>query len=245
MARVTFENVGKKYGKLWALREFNARFEPGETVSVIGPNGSGKTTMIKCLLGLVHSSTGTITVNGERVGPDPEYRHNVGHMPQISRFPNELKIGQLIDLMDDIRDSNKGRSEGALVKELGVDGMMDKRLGTLSGGQRQKVSAVLAFRYSPSVLVLDEPTAGLDPMSSQIVLQAVRDIKREGCTVLITSHLMDEVEALADRIAYLQDGTLRFLLPPEEIVTATGHSRLSKAIPAMLIAKNKTHVESL
>lgn len=245
MARVTFENVGKKYGKLWALREFNARFEPGETVSVIGPNGSGKTTMIKCLLGLVHATTGTIMVNGERVGSDPEYRHHVGHMPQISRFPNELKIGQLIDLMDDIRGSNKGRSEGALVKELGVDGMMDKRLGTLSGGQRQKVSAVLAFRYSPSVLVLDEPTAGLDPLSSQIVLQAVRDIKREGCTVLITSHLMEEVEALADRIAYLQDGTLRFLLPPEDVLEATGQSRLSKAIPAMLISKTKTHVESL
>ena len=242
MSRVTFENVGKKYGKLWALREFSARFEPGETVSVIGPNGSGKTTMIKCLLGLVRSSTGTITVNGEHVGPDPEYRHHVGHMPQISRFPNELKIGQL---MDDIRGSNKGRSEGALVKELGVVDMMDMRLGTLSGGQRQKVSAVLAFRYSPSVLVLDEPTAGLDPLSSQIVLQAVRNIKREGCTVLITSHLMEEVEALADRVAYLQDGTLRFLLPPEDLLAITGEKRLSKAIPAMLTTKTAAHVESL
>ena len=245
MSRVIFENVGKKYGKMWALREFNARFEPGETVSVIGPNGSGKTTMIKCLLGLVQATTGTITVNGERVGRDPEYRHNVGHMPQISRFPNELKIGQLIDLMDDIRGSNKGRSEGPLVKGLGVDGMMDKRLGTLSGGQRQKVSAVLAFRYSQSVLVLDEPTAGLDPLSSEMVLNAVREIKREGCTVLITSHLMEEVEALADRVAYLQDGALRFLLPPEELLAATGQKRLSKAIPAMLTTKIGSHVESL
>lgn len=245
MSSVIFENVGKKYGKLWALREFNARFEPGETVSVIGPNGSGKTTMIKCLLGLVQATTGSIIVNGERVGRNPEYRHNVGHMPQISRFPNELKIGQLIDLMDDIRGSNKGRSEGPLVKSLGVDSMMDKRLGTLSGGQRQKVSAVLAFRYSPSVLVLDEPTAGLDPLSSEIVLQAVRDIKREGCTVLITSHLMEEVEALADRVAYLQDGTLRFLLPPEDLLAVTGEKRLSKAIPAMLTTKTKAHVESI
>ena len=112
------------------------------------------------LLGLVHSTTGTIMVNGETVGPDPSYRHHVGHMPQISRFPNELKIGQLIDLMDDIRGKDQGRAEGPLVRDLGVDAMMDKRLGTLSGGQRQKVSAVLAFRYAPSVLVLDEP-AGL------------------------------------------------------------------------------------
>jgi Cu-processing system ATP-binding protein len=245
MSRVTFENVGKKYGKMWALRDFSARFVAGETVSVIGPNGSGKTTMIKCLLGLVRATTGTITVNGERVGRDPEYRHHVGHMPQISRFPNELRIGQLIDLMDDIRGSNKGRGEGALVKELGVVDMMGKRLGTLSGGQRQKVSAVLAFRYAPSVLVLDEPTAGLDPVSSEIVLQAVRDIKRDGCTVLITSHLMEEVEALADRVAYLQDGTMRFLLPPEELLAATGQKHLSKAIPAMLTSHIASHVESL
>ncbi|MBP8824579.1 MAG: ABC transporter ATP-binding protein [Flavobacteriales bacterium] len=245
MARVIFENTGKLYGSMWALRELNARFEPGETVSVIGPNGSGKTTLIKCLLGLVHPTTGTIHVNGHKVGPDPTYRHHVGHMPQISRFPNELMIGQLIDLMDDIRGSDMARDEGPLVKQLGVDAMMNKRLGTLSGGQRQKVSAVLAFRYAPSVLVLDEPTAGLDPLSAELLLAAVRDIKRTGCTVLITSHLMEEVEALADRVAYLHEGRLQFLLTPEEIVGATGHQRLSKAIPAMLIRDPRPHVESL
>ncbi len=245
MSRVIFENTGKKYGKLWALREFNARFEPGEAVSVIGPNGSGKTTLIKCLLGLVKPTTGSIQVNGQLVGGDPAYRHHVGHMPQISRFPNELKIGQLIDLMDDIRGSELERGDGPLVRELGVDRMMDKRLGTLSGGQRQKVSAVLAFRYAPSVLVLDEPTAGLDPLSSETVLAAVRTIKRTGTTVLITSHLMEEVEALADRVAYLQEGRLRFLLPPEELLSATGESHLSRAIPAMVINTPPQHVESV
>lgn len=245
MERVLFEQVGKQYGKIWALREFSARFVPGETVSVIGPNGSGKTTMIKCLLGLVHATTGSIQVNGQRVGTDPAYRHHVGHMPQISRFPNELKIGQLINLMDDIRGSELARNEGPLMQDLGVDRMMDKRLGTLSGGQRQKVSAVLAFRYAPSVLVLDEPTAGLDPVSAERLLSAVRDIKRTGCTVLITSHLMEEVEALADRIAYLHEGRLQFLLSPEEVIEATGHNRLSKAIPAMLTRNPKAHVESV
>ncbi len=245
MSRVVFENTGKQYGKLWALREFSARFEPGEAVSVIGPNGSGKTTLIKCLLGLVRANTGTIHVNNQVVGADPDYRHHVGHMPQISRFPNELKIGQLIDLMDDIRGSDLGRTDGPLVRELGVDRMLDKRLGTLSGGQRQKVSAVLAFRYAPSVLVLDEPTAGLDPFSSASLLKAVLEVKRSGCTVLITSHLMEEVEALADRVAYMHEGRLRFLLPPEELLSATGENRLSKAIPAMLIHHSPAHVESL
>lgn len=245
MARVIFEDTGKKYGKMWALRGFSARFEPGEAVSVIGPNGSGKTTMIKCLLGLVRATTGSIHVNGRPVGSDPDYRHQVGHMPQISRFPNELKIGQLIDLMDDIRGSVLDRKEGPLVRELGLDRMMDKRLGTLSGGQRQKVSAVLAFRYAPTVLVLDEPTAGLDPISSEVLLEAVRNIKRTGTTVLITSHLMEEVEAMADRIAYLHESRLQFLLPPEELLAATGERHLSKAVPAMLINHPPQHVESV
>ncbi len=245
MARVTFDNTGKQYGKMWALRGFSARFEPGEAVSVIGPNGSGKTTMIKCLLGLVRASTGSIHVNGQPVGDDPEYRHHVGHMPQISRFPNELKIGQLIDLMDDIRGCDLERTDGPLVRELGVDRMMDKRLGTLSGGQRQKVSAVLAFRYAPTVLVLDEPTAGPDPLSSEALLFAVGNIKRTGTTVLIPRHLMEEVEAMADRVAYLHEGQLRFLLPPEELLAATGEARLSRAIPAMLLNTRPQHVESL
>lgn len=245
MDRLVFEQVGKRYGKLWALRDFSARFMPGEAVSVIGPNGSGKTTMIKCLLGLVRATTGSIQVNGQRVGSDPAYRHQVGYMPQITRFPNELKIGQLIDLMDDIRRSGTPRTEGPLVRELGVDRMMDKRLGTLSGGQRQKVSAVLAFRYDPGVLILDEPTAGLDPLSSEALIAAVRKIKQNGCTVLITSHLMEEVEALADRVAYLHEGRLQFLLAPEEIIEATGQQRLSKAIPALLTHKRTADVESL
>src|SRR5690606_17529644 len=139
----------------------------------------------------------------------------------------------------------RDRTGGPLVQALGVDAMMAKRLGTLSGGQRQKVSAVLAFRYAPDVLVLDEPTAGLDPVSAGIVLQAVQALKHDGCTVLITSHLMEEVEALADRVAYLQDGSLRFLLPPAQLLAATGQSRLSKAIPAMLTQPETHHVESL
>lgn len=233
-ARIEFSGVGKRYGKLWALRGLDVAFEPGEVVMIMGPNGSGKTTMIKCLLGLVRPAEGSITVNGEMIGSDPSYRKAIGYMPQISQFPAALTIGQLLDMMRDIRGLDPALADDRLIADLGLDTQLDKRLSDLSGGTRQKVSAVLAFRSKPEILVMDEPTAGLDPVSAGKVLGRASDVRNGGGTVLVTSHLMEEVEALADRIAYLEEGRLRFILPMTEILERTGQQRLSKALPEML-----------
>ena len=232
--RVEFSSVGKRYGKLWALRDLNVTFKQGEVVMVIGPNGSGKTTMIKCLLGLVRPTEGSIVVNGAVIGADPAYRSTIGYMPQISQFPAALTIGQLLDMMRDIRGLDDACADDRLIAELGLDKQLDKRLSDLSGGTRQKVSAVLAFRSKPQILVMDEPTAGLDPVSAGKVLGRAAEVRRTGGTVLITSHLMEEVEAMADRIAYLEDGQLRFILPMTEIIERTGQHRLAKALPELL-----------
>ncbi|MBL7939966.1 MAG: ABC transporter ATP-binding protein [Flavobacteriales bacterium] len=234
MDRIVFEGVGKRYDRQWALRAVNARFAQGEVVMVIGPNGSGKTTLIKCLLGLVRSSEGAIHVNGSAIGSDPAYRAAIGYMPQLAEFPRELTVEQLLRMMNDIREARSGSTDDRLIDELGVDQLLDKRIGTLSGGMRQKVSAVLAFRYRPNILVLDEPTAGLDPVSAGRLLDAVMRAKRHGATVLITSHIMEEVQRLGDRVAYLQDGRLRFALPPETITEVTGEPALSMALPKYL-----------
>ena len=245
MDRIVFEGVGKRYGRQWALRAVNARFAQGEIVMVIGPNGSGKTTLIKCLLGLIHSSEGAITVNGQVVGNDPAYRATIGYMPQLAEFPRELTVDQLLRMMNDIRDARSGSTDDRLIGELGVDALLDKRISTLSGGMRQKVSAVLAFRYRPNILVLDEPTAGLDPVSASKLLHTVVQAKRNGTTVLITSHIMEEVQRMGDRVAYLQDGRLRFALPPETITEVTGEPSLSLALPKYLAQLPPAHVESL
>lgn len=244
-ARITFSGVGKRYGKLWALRGVDCSFNAGEVVMLIGPNASGKTTLIKCLLGLVHPSEGRISVDGVFIDattapPDPAYRSAIGYMPQISQFPASLTVGQLLEMMADVRGLDVSQLEDGLVEELGLKQHFDKRLNTLSGGTRQKVSAVLAFRTRPSILVMDEPTAGLDPVSAQRVLGQAGALRDAGGTVLITSHLMEEVESLADRVAYLEDGTLRFLLPVSEILERTGTSRLSQALPRMLEANTCT-----
>ncbi len=245
MDRIVFEGVGKRYGKQWALRAVNAHFAQGEIVMVIGPNGSGKTTLIKCLLGLVRPTEGAIRVNGTATGNDPAYRADIGYMPQLAEFPRELTVDQLLRMMHDIRDARSGSTDDRLIALLGVDGLLDKRISALSGGMRQKVSAVLAFRYKPNVLVLDEPTAGLDPVSAGKLLEAALQAKRDGATVLITSHIMEEVQRLGDRVAYLQDGRLLFALPPESITEVTGERSLSLALPKYLAQLPSRHVESL
>ena len=234
MDRIVLEGIGKRYGRQWALRAVNARFAEGEIVMVIGPNGSGKTTLIKCLLGLVHATEGTLSVNGATVGPDPAYRAAIGYMPQYAEFPRELTVEQLFRMMNDIRDVRSGSTDDRLINQLGVDALLDKRISQLSGGMRQKVSAVLAFRYRPNILILDEPTAGLDPVSAGKLLDIVLSAKREGATVLITSHIMEEVQRLGDRVAYLEDGRLRFALPPELIMDATDQPSLAAALPKFL-----------
>ncbi len=231
---ISFHGVGKRYGKLWALRGVDCSFHQGEVVMLIGPNASGKTTLIKSLLGLVRPTEGHITVHGSTIGSDPAYRATIGYMPQISQFPATLTIAQLLAMMADVRGADTAALDDALVPELGLDRQLDKRLTTLSGGTKQKVSAVLATRTRPSILVMDEPTAGLDPVSAQRVLARAAAVRAAGGTVLITSHLMEEVETLADRVAYLEDGTLRFLLPVQEILQRTGTARLAEALPKML-----------
>lgn len=245
MDSVVLNGVGKRYGKLWALRGVNAGLASGEVIMVIGPNGSGKTTLIKCILGLVRATEGSIQVRGLDVNDDPKYRHAIGYMPQLPEFPRELTVDQLLTMMNDIRDARSGSTDDHLISALGVDGLLNKRVSTLSGGMRQKVSAVLAFRYKPSVLILDEPTAGLDPISAGTLLDAVMESKRNGATVMITSHIMEEVQQLGDRMAYLQDGHLRALLAPEIVMDVTGEKTLSKALPKYLAQLPKVHVESL
>ena len=245
MNRIELEGIGKRYGRNWALRGVNASFAQGETIMVAGPNGSGKTTMIKCLLGLVRATEGAIRVNGQEVGADPSYRSAIGYMPQLAEFPKELTVDQLLRMMNDIRDARSGSTDDRLINALGVDLLLDKRISALSGGMRQKVSAVLAFRYKPSVLVLDEPTAGLDPVSARKVMDAVSEACRHGATAIITSHILEEVERHADRLAYLEDGRLRFLLAPETIKEVTDQRSLVMALPLYLSRIPNSHVESM
>lgn len=234
------EKVQKRFGKLQVLKGVNAHFEAGQVISVIGPNGSGKTTLIKCILGMVVADKGSIIFNGKNIANDYTYRGQIGYMPQIGRYPENMKIGQLISMMKDIRHNHRIGWDEELIQEYQLAPMFGKAMRTLSGGTTQKVSAALAFLFNPSVLILDEPTAGLDPLAAEILKAKIRKAKNDGRLVLITSHIMSEVEEMADKILYLYEGQVNFYHTIEQLKARTGEEKLGKAIAQIM--KNGAHV---
>jgi Cu-processing system ATP-binding protein len=223
-------NVTKRFGKLKVLDNISLTCNKGQCISLVGPNGSGKTTFIKTLLGIVVPDSGFITFNHQNILHDWKYREKIGYMPQIGRYPDNMTIAQVFGMMKDIRKTGEPVQDEELIELFGLDKIMDKRMRTLSGGTRQKVSAALSFLFSPEVLILDEPTAGLDPLSSELLKEKIRKEKQKGKLVLITSHILSELDDLVTEVIYLQDGKLRFHKSMEQLKKDTGEEKLAKAI---------------
>lgn len=228
-------NVSKHFGKLKALNNVSVNCTRGECIALIGPNGSGKTTFIKCILGMVVPDSGFITFNGKNILHDWQYRKNIGYMPQIGRYPDNMTIGQVFNMMKDIRrDAGNQPLDESLLAEFGLPQLLNKRMRTLSGGTRQKVSASLAFLFNPDILILDEPTAGLDPVSAEKLKEKIIHEKSKGKLILITSHILSELDDLITQIIYLQEGQLVFHKKLDELKQDTGEQKLSRAIAAVM-----------
>jgi Cu-processing system ATP-binding protein len=229
---IRIENINKRFKKLHALNGINAQFNKGQVISLIGPNGSGKTTLIKSILGLVKPESGNIYFNDESISETVEYRNNIGYMPQIGRYPDNMKIGQLFKMIKNIRSQKEWDEE--LFYRFKLDTILDKSMKALSGGTRQKVSAALAFLFSPDVLILDEPTAGLDPLSSEILKEKILSEKEKEKLILITSHVLSDLEDLTTDVIYMQDGKIMFTKSMVELKQETGEEKLAKAIGWMV-----------
>jgi len=240
---IQFENINKSFGKLQVLKDISVGFEQGQSVAILGPNGSGKTTLIKTLLGMVVPDSGSIFFERQSIKNAFLYRNQIGYMPQIGHYPPNLKIRQLIDMMIDIRNSKENNIEldEELIDEFKLKTVESKPLGTLSGGTTQKVSAALAFLFNPKVLILDEPTAGLDPLSSEILKAKILKEKKNGKLILITSHIMSDLEELASHIMYLQDGKLQFFKELELLKIEFCEERLNKIIALIMQKKTKIY----
>lgn len=227
-------NINKQFGKLKALDNVSVTCNKGECIALIGPNGSGKTTFIKCILGMVVCDNGFITFNGKNILHNWQYRAKIGYMPQIGRYPDNMSIGQLLGMMKDIRSESKMELDEDLIRKFELDKLLHKRMRTLSGGTRQKVSASLAFLFNPDVLILDEPTAGLDPVAAEILKEKIIAEKAKGKLVLITSHILSELDDLVTQVIYMQEGKLIFHKKIEELRSDTGQEKLSKAIATVM-----------
>ncbi len=237
---IELHSVSKRFGKLVVLDKVSVSCMRGECIALIGPNGSGKTTLIKSILGMVVPDSGQLLFDGKPISQDWRYRSRIGYMPQSGRYPEGATIAQVISMMKDIR-GNVAVLDEELIRAFGLHALGGKRTGTLSGGTRQKLSAALAFLFGAEVLILDEPTAGLDPVSSEILKEKIVLEKERGKLVLITSHILSDLDDLVTEVIYLQDGRLGFHKPLKTLKEETGEPRLSKAIAVVMQEQQKHH----
>lgn len=226
---IEISGLGKRYGKLTVLRSIDLAIRRGRVTAIVGPNSAGKTTLIKIILGLARADHGCVFLDGVPVGDDSSYRARIGYMPQIARFPENLSAAELIVMLTDLRGPGATLDE-ELLNHFELGAQLAKPLRTLSGGTRQKVNAVLAFLFSPDLLILDEPTAGLDPVSSSVLKDKILADRNNGRTFILTSHMMSELEELADDVAFLLDGRLCFSGPVEDLKRSTSQESLERAI---------------
>jgi len=225
--------VTKSFGKLRVLDELCLTITQARITGLVGPNAAGKTTLAKIILGLIKPDSGTVEIDGNLIGADDSYRSRIGYMPQLARFPENLSARELFAMLTDLRNPSRPLDDD-LLQAFNFGGALDKPIRALSGGTRQKVNAVIAFMFQPDLLILDEPTAGLDPVSSGVLKAKVLGEKAAGKTFLLTSHIMSELDELADDVAFINDGRVAFVGALTELKRITRQSNLERAIAEMM-----------
>lgn len=226
---IRVQHLNKSFDRLEVLKDVSLEIRRGAITAVLGPNASGKSTLIKCILGMVNPDSGKILVDDEPIAGRWHYRSKLGYMPQIARFPENLTVDELFAMLRDLREGEDDVDIELFARyELGTMG--HKRLGQLSGWTQQKILAAIAFLFGPKILILDEPTVGLDPLATTAFKDKLRKERAAGRTILLSSHLVNEVEELADNIVFLQDGRPFFDGTMEEIKRKTSEARLERAL---------------
>lgn len=238
---IQVRGVSKRFGAVQVLRDIDVDIPRGEVTAIIGPNASGKTTLNRILLGLVRPDAGEILFDGESIIGESAYRARIGYMPQAARFPENLCAGDVLEMIANLRPSPQLR-DNELLATLSLGPILRTPVRQLSGGTRQRVNAALAFLLQPELLILDEPTAALDPVSSGVLKDKIRKERANGRTFIMTSHVLSELEELADRIVFLLDGTVRFAGRTDDLLRETGERDLERAVAAMM--RTNTHARS-
>ncbi|MGB3018701.1 MAG: ABC transporter ATP-binding protein [Ignavibacteria bacterium] len=228
---ISISNLHKKFGKTIALNGVDFNCVQGSVTALMGPNGSGKSTLMKSVLGLVIPDSGKIIVDDADILHGFDYRNKIGYMPQTANYPQNLKVVELFDILKDLRTSE---TDDELIREFRIKEIYEKKFGQLSGGLKQRVSAAIAFLFNPKILILDEPTSSLDPLSAEIMKSKIHKSKLEGKLILVSSHLVTEVDEIADRLAFMLDGKIVIDKMLAEIRNGNGDVRLGKSIANLL-----------
>ena len=230
---INIDHVSKRFGNIQALNDVHAQLYGDQCIALIGPNGCGKSTLIKSVLSLAIPSRGHIAVKGINISTNSNYREDIGDMPQIGRYPDHMKVHQVFDLIGKIRKTNK-QQDFELYESYGISAIANQYMYTLSGGTRQKISAVLAFMYSPIILILDEPTSGLDPLSAETLKAKIKKVNNEGKLVIITSHILSDLDELCSHVIYMQDGQVLINKPYHKLQSETNEIKLTKMVTQLI-----------
>ena len=233
---IKIENLHKNFGKLTVLDGLNLEIKQGGIFAILGPNGSGKTTLIKCLLGMVIPNSGKITHENKSILHKWRYRNRINYLPQIANFPANLTVNELLKMVKNLRPKDSNDKE--LISKFGVESFLNKKLGNLSGGTKQKINIILTFMFDSDLIILDEPTTGLDPISLIYLKKIIQEEKAKGKTILVTTHIMSLVEEIADEIVFILDGKIYFKGSIETLKKQTEQKNLEHAIANLMIKEN-------
>jgi Cu-processing system ATP-binding protein len=238
---IAVKQLQKTFGKNEVLKGIDLKINKSGITILLGPNGSGKTTLLKCILGLVIPNSGDIVVEDKIVNGEFNYREKICHLPQIANFPENLTPNELINMMKDLK---KGKTnEHYLVDIFDIQKELDKKMSTLSGGNRQKVNLMLSLMFDCPTIVLDEPTSGLDPLAIINLKKILKEERDKGKSILIITHIINFAEELADHVIFMLEGNIYFDGPLSLLLKEQNEKNLELAIAHILreskITKNK------
>ncbi|MDP2300866.1 MAG: ABC transporter ATP-binding protein [Ignavibacteria bacterium] len=231
---VEINKLSKKYNKNEILKNISLSINKGEVTAVVGPNGSGKTTLIKSILGLVKLNSGSVEVDGINIKNNFTYKNNIGYVPQVARYPENLTGNEILSLVKELR-TNYEFSSQKIIESFKLSEELNKPFKNLSGGTKQKVSILIALAFNPKIIILDEPTAGLDPVSSSYFKDLILEEKEKKKTIILTSHIMSEIQELADEIIFLLDGEIKFKGTITSLLEESKESKLERAIAQLML----------
>ncbi len=249
MALIELRKISKAYGSVTALRELDLTVPEGCLYGFLGPNGAGKTTAMRILATLLAPDSGSVLVGGvDGLAQPREVRQLMGYVAQEVAIDKILSGRELLQLQGDLYHLPRNEREtriADLIERLAMDDWIDRRCGTYSGGMRRRLDLAAGLLHRPRLLVLDEPTVGLDIESSSAIWQLLRQLVQEGTTVLLSSHYLEEVEALADQMAIIDDGRVIAEGTPDQLKQRLGGDRVTLRVREFSTAEEATQVRAL
>ncbi len=231
MNQIKIRNISKSYFNIKALKNINIDIEDGSLFGILGPNGAGKTTLLRTLATLISPDEGTITINNVDVIQNPrKIRELIGYVAQEIALDKILTGRELLDFQADLYHINKSlklKRIDQLIDQLDMKNWIDRKCGTYSGGMKRRIDLAAGLLHLPKVLILDEPTVGLDIESRNIIWELLDDLKKKGMTIILSSHYLDEIDKLADNVVIINDGKVIDQGNPVQLKNKLGGERIT------------------